>query len=1234
VTKIDEMKLILRMFEVIRSLDLPCHSPPINMNNSTATIVAPSNHQTMSPYQSLAVISSKLPSIVANLLYCLANPAVAPAAHDPAKLTAISNKEPQHLDPLFLETLKSSLVSDEFISYCASYTSQPNSAIIIQLIANYFQHYLKPFQFSQLHRFLSAQCRLQIYKQLNFSPQNHQVSLFSNQNSARISLLRTIMHAKAQESGISTERMIIYVPAIPFVEEYIEITAFELQLSMENFKFIPILPCNKSENSENEQNTDYINALLLHKYDLGALEAQIQLDSAENRAATAIVVINNAQFAENSIFYTENCSELNAIVQKYNLAVYIEGNDADYSAFAAENSPNYRGITLNLKQFCPNLLLNSPIYLNLYKVSVSSANLPLFSADLPDFALFLHFFLQIFTSSGPIFPFSSVLHARNLYKEVFYEFLTRKQGLSCLQLTVPCKFPSNSLFLHAFCSSFYWQFTISEELSQFNVSNNQINHYLALKLGRKLQLTTKNNIIPAVFHGLQGFLADFTPQTTEQQQVQAEISSYSAVLSAIHAELGCFGLILAARKEFQSLLDRETELLYISPANLAANSVNFSFGCFQFRPIQLGKGFSNEINELLCLKLQQNINFRANSPLFSNNSHNSVFDLTKNSENNTVICINLGILLCSSVVTVEKALETIKITAQQLDFNEKIIKSLEKTIKQGIKEAEKKISTLQSNNYAANNVLRMLPIVGNLYNYWLPVENNPQNSNYLLGQSFDMRNRELSSITYTYNNNEGNRELSGQSTPNIANLTPKNANSGLSDAEISEKMQKISVNIYYSDFSTDLLREDGNLMRNLLLQLHDGFECLAFFPVENPETLELPGDQQFTSAEIFIFYESSFLHSKTSVISGENSAEESAELSRGPILAWCEQGQRYLSADQTICLEDIRVISLGYDRPWNCPGNFAGKLDPARSISLVTQQVSLHLQAKSVQQRNQFFLAIYNYLASKVKINLIHSRIAADNCGAQSNNANNSKDNAGKNNQKQLQTVPIPTNTSKTSPGNVSTNNSAAVAANNNGNVASQSNNRSPGGLISTSPSPSSENNVIAARALLERGQPFVVYVLDKNNIDITTRHEVILWYRPANSGDNNPLNAKGNLAWCKRGEAVLDYSPNRSLPLSKTVQISMGKQTKAFKNKQAAPAEPGNCFSIIVEKIILNLEAASNPARTTWLAAFHAVMTAQGKQRIFDQEETNNSNNKNINTVTATTSSQNISNHNSPTGN
>ena len=91
--------------------------------------------------------------------------------------------------------------------------------------------------------------------------------------------------------------------------------------------------------------------------------------------------------------------------------------------------------------------------------------------------------------------------------------------------------------------------------------------------------------------------------------------------------------------------------------------------------------------------------------------------------------------------------------------------------------------------------------------------------------------------------------------------------------------------------------------------------------------------------------------------------------------------------------------------------------------------------------------------------------------------------------------------------------------------------------------------------------------------------------------------------AWCKRGGG-LDYSAARSMPLNRTVEFCLGRGTKAFLNSGLDDIDASRCFSIMVDKTILNLSCDNEEARDYWLDNFHQVMTAAGKKRIYQNQD------------------------------
>ena len=400
------------------------------------------------------------------------------------------------------------------------------------------------------------------------------------------------------------------------------------------------------------------------------------------------------------------------------------------------------------------------------------------------------------------------------------------------------------------------------------------------------------------------------------------------------------------------------------------------------------------------------------------------------------------------------------------------------------------------------------------------------------------------------------QQPSTPSTPSVASLATSpshglvrsvsdaspSSSAGQSALSTPAKKKTISINIDEGEKS--ILQTPLQPLPDVIAFLTKGVVFTSYFPSADPPSPSAqqpaPSSPPFISAELLIFYALSY--------TGADAAE--ADLGSGPILAWCEPGQRYLSVDQAIAIDHIHELFLG--RKPSFPSGVKG--ESGTCMSILTPQVSLYLQAQTKASRDEFFLALYALLQA-----LQHG-------GKRIKKAANGDGKA------------------KKRPSDSSTPPSTSAG---------------PSPLPSPRLGPSDQHgpaDLPAARQLLESGMPFIVFVLDKNNSDVTSKHEVTLWFRP--DPDAPPTTTAGaapttgHLCWCRRG-SHLDYSPSRSLPITSTVQICLGKETKALRNAAAAHSPVDRCFSILCgrpPRMILNLEATTAEARTVWLNAFHQV--------------------------------------------
>ena len=786
-------------------------------------------------------------------------------------------------------------------------------------------------------------------------------------------------------------------------------------------------------------------------------------------------------------------------------------------------------------------------------------------------------------------------------------------------------------------SHLFFQVSVSPPLTpaMFNLTVNQLNVYVAYCMylrsfghpTSQLAAYYGSVISPATYFDLKGFV--YKPRPLSPTSPAPDLSS---ILAAIGDEIAVIEAAGRARDELEQLLSHEAEFTYI-PLDQLQHSPRVGVGAFRFIPAQVPDGHVNELGRSLNRKLRAlpsalqhpfpSTPFLPLSPPMAVSLFRPA--LTVKGQECTVIDV--------SPYLVTRGLAAlwgdVKSVAAHLSLPKRVMADVSESVQRGIKEAEKKLDEVTANVYAPTNMVRWLPVVGSVVNYWMPSDHDAQAAP---GQSYDLRKKELNVIRYSYQTQgpQGTpgktgstptlpatsqldrpvsaldlhsspgavRELTdaallsatssaapvmqshapvaapgaGAGTPQpptVSTVTPPHSRTpseGSVAATPTGRKKTISINI--DEHERAILQTPLQPLPAVVAYLTKGILFTSYFPSPDaPAPASAPSaaaSSPFISAELLIFYAPSY--------TGADAAE--ADLGTGPILAWCEPGQRYVSADQAIAIDHIHELFLG--KKASFPQGVQG--DVGQCMSILTPQVSLYLQADSKQTRDAFFLAIYALLQSL----------------QQSQKKERKKTSNGK---------------KKDVPG-ATTDTSAPTAPTSS----------TPPKSVSPAPSPRLTSvdqpmDLPSARHLLESGVPFIVYVLDKHNSEVTSKHEVTLWFKadvPSSTSATaqpqpppSPSSGQvtGHLCWCRRG-AHLDYSPSRSLPITPTVQICLGKQTKALRNAAAASCEGARAFSILCGRMILNLEAMSAEGRGMWLNAFHKVMTAAGKQRVFEEAQ------------------------------
>ena len=804
----------------------------------------------------------------------------------------------------------------------------------------------------------------------------------------------------------------------------------------------------------------------------------------------------------------------------------------------------------------------------------------------------------------------------------------------------------------------FFQLSVSppHEPSYFNLTVNDVNTFLAYRLALRARADDSSlgelygsAVSAANYFDLRGFV--FQPPYSSLSSPPTS-SAYNALFAAIAHELSILDAAARARDELHHLLMQEHEFVYIPPSDLQ-NNPRVGVGAFRFIPSQVPAGHVDSLHHSLNKHLRRLPQWQWHGwpksavPSVAGEPLVSVFRSAVTVRGETCTVVDL----CPALLErgASGLVSDVKSTAAHLSLPKRVMLDVSESVQRGIKEAERKLDEVTAQQYAPTSLVRWLPVVGSMINWAMPVQGEQHSAP---GQSFDLRKKELNVVRYEYGANKAagatptlpaaaaiDRPTSalsltpkgGDATAQLTHAQPlsntisaapvlqshhappvtpsskaaaststppssSTANSSFStpneralarsvstphtsgtpsSAVTPRHKRTISINI--DEGEKAILQQPLRPLPDVLAFLTQGVVFTSYFPAPdtppvNSEQLSLPN----LSADLLIFYAPTFRASD-----GQPS-QDATDLGTGPVLAWCEPNTRYMSVDQCIAVEHIHELYLGRKVGW--PGGAGGG---ELCLSIMTPQVSLWLEAESRGMRDEFFLALYALLQS---LHPVRSR--------------------------KRPVGPLPATNGERAPAGAADGSGAVKKSERSGTATPPAATATT--VVTTTPSSDAvvdPAELAAARQLLVHGMPFVVYVLDKHDTDVTSRHEVTLWFRPdtgtpSSSPMPSPSSASsaptdslvGHLCWCRRGPQ-LDYAPSRSLPITSTVQICLGKQTKALRNAAAADSPSDRCFSILCGRMILNLEATSVDDRQLWLQAFHKLMTAAGKQRVFETE-------------------------------
>ncbi|XP_006245767.1 pyridoxal-dependent decarboxylase domain-containing protein 1 isoform X2 [Rattus norvegicus] len=105
-------------------------------------------------------------------------------------------------------------------------------------------------------------------------------------------------------------------------------------------------------------------------------------------------------------------------------------------------------------------------------------------------------------------------------------------------------------------------------------------------------------------------------------------------------------------------------------------------------------------------------------------------------------CIYIG--MASDDVDVSELVETIAITAREIEENSRLLENMTEVVRKGIQEAQVQLQKANEERLLEEGVLRQIPVVGSVLNWFSPVQASQK------GRSFNLTAGSLESTEYTY----------------------------------------------------------------------------------------------------------------------------------------------------------------------------------------------------------------------------------------------------------------------------------------------------------------------------------------------------------------------------------------------------------------------------------------------------------------------------------------------------
>ncbi len=205
-------------------------------------------------------------------------------------------------------------------------------------------------------------------------------------------------------------------------------------------------------------------------------------------------------------------------------------------------------------------------------------------------------------------------------------------------------------------------------------------------------------------------------------------AAVEGLVRAVDEELALVEAAHRLRQEFHAAVSASSDLQWV-PETAVPPEHMVGLGAVRFVPaFFVPPSHVDALNALLAHQLRQQ------SSLF-------VGAMTNGADKGVCIVVQTGPAILRKDC-VSWVVNTIAETAAKLDLPPEVQEGLSRVVLKGIREAEQRLQSSQSEAYNADNIVRSLPLVGRVWSWFSAPAQQPSS----LGHTFDIRSQELSKV--------------------------------------------------------------------------------------------------------------------------------------------------------------------------------------------------------------------------------------------------------------------------------------------------------------------------------------------------------------------------------------------------------------------------------------------------------------------------------------------------------